>query len=85
MECDGREDYLRFRNIDECATACKRVATMFAFGTNDFDDDDGRCNNEGCVCLCEKSGTKQGTCEQKEHDGYRLYKYSNGKYHVFSK
>ena len=82
-ECKGSEVGHRLNSIDDCATACKGVASLFAFGTNDFENN--RCYNNGCDCLCETAATSQGTCEQKDHDGYRLYKYSDGKYHVFSR
>ena len=48
---------------------------MFAFGTNDFGKN--RCNDDGCRCLCETSATDEGTCNNVDHNGYRLYKYSN--------
>ena len=75
-ECSGSEiDADFFNTLDGCASHCKGKASMFAFGTNDYGND--RCNTEGCRCLCETSATEKGTCEIKDHDGYRLYRYPN--------
>ena len=63
----------KLRYIDECAASCESEATMFAFGTNDYDKD--RCENEKCECLCEKVASSYGTCKRQEHKGYRLYRY----------
>ena len=76
-ECDGSEiSKGKLPSVDDCASQCKGVSSMFAFGTNDFLKN--RCNKEGCNCLCETSATEEGTCERVDHNGYRLYKYSKG-------
>ena len=74
MECDGLElnkGYIA--NVKECAAKCTGVSTMFAFGTNDFDET--RCEDTGCRCLCETAATPNGTCSVVNHRGYRLYEY----------
>jgi hypothetical protein len=83
-ECGGSEvGKGKLPSVDDCASKCEGVASMFAFGTNDFGTD--RCNDEGCSCYCETSATEEGTCEREDHNGYRLYKYgisnSKGDYH----
>ena len=72
-------------SIDECANACEEPATMFTFGTKDFDYDsvgnEGSCSKYGCKCLCWYGIDATTTCPLKDHNGYRLYKYnlvSNG-------
>ena len=81
-ECSGSEITIgTLPTVDDCASQCKGEASMFAFGTNDYGT--YRCNDEGCQCLCETSATEKGTCTRADHDGYRLYKYSKGNYHVF--
>ena len=75
-ECSGSETLSGlFHEIDDCASQCEGVSSMFAFGTNDFGVI--RCYNDGCRCLCETSATPEGTCNIVGHNGYRLYKYSN--------
>ena len=66
-------DPLFFATIDECSEMCKKVSSMFAYGTNDYGTT--RCNSAGCTCLCETAASKDGTCSQTSHNGYRLYKY----------
>ena len=81
-ECDGSEiNKGKLPTVDDCASQCKEVASMFAFGTNDYGTD--RCNDDGCQCLCETSAREEGQCTRVNHNGYRLYKYSKGKYRVF--
>ena len=60
-------------SVGECAEACKGVAQMFIFGTNDFGN--ARCYTDGCNCICETSADDDGTCDIVQHDGYRLYKF----------
>ena len=73
-ECGGSEEYKgSMDSVDECAEACKGVASMFAFGTNDFGVD--RCNGNGCKCLCETGAVDGYPCDIVNHNGYRLYKY----------
>ena len=82
-ECSGSEtEKGTFHIIDNCASQCNGVASMFAFGTNDFGEP--RCYNNGCRCLCETSATAEGTCNKVNHKGYRLYRYSNqGDYYLY--
>ena len=83
-ECSGSESFIgEFPSISGCASQCKMVSSMFAFGTNDYGTE--RCNNDGCKCLCETSATEEGTCTIVNHNGYRLYKYSKGKRHAFGR
>ena len=74
-ECRGSETNKgKLPSVDACAAKCTGVSSMFAFGTNDYFTN--RCDkNSGCVCLCETSANDEGTCDTKEHKGYRLYKY----------
>ena len=60
-------------SIDKCAKACKGVASMFAFGTNDFGVP--RCYADGCTCLCETGASDDGTCSMVDHKGYHLYRF----------
>ena len=60
-------------SIDECAKTCNGVASMFAFGTNDFGVT--RCYSDGCTCLCETGAKDDGTCDAVDHSGFRLYRY----------
>ena len=81
MECGGEEiEYGYDANIasaEECANKCRKSSSMFAFGTNDFGDP--RCVTSGaCKCLCETSATKEGSCSQIFHRGYRLYRFRSG-------
>jgi len=73
-ECAGADGYVRLPTVDACASNCRGVASMFAFGTNDFGTP--RCDDGGCLCLCEKSARADGTCDQVNHNGYRLYTFA---------
>ena len=84
-ECDSTEIFKgKLPSVDNCASQCKGVASMFIFGTNDYGTD--RCNDDGCSCYCETSATEEGTCNRKNHNGFRLYKFgitnSKGQYYV---
>ena len=61
-------------SIDQCAIACKDLASMFAFGTNAFGRD--RCHRDGCKCVCQLGARYDGTCDVKEHMGYNLYRFT---------
>ena len=68
-------------SIYDCANACEEPATMFTFGTNDFDyydsvSDENKCNEYGCRCYCWYGTDATTTCPIKDHIGYRLYKYN---------
>ena len=75
-------------SIDDCANACEEPATMFTFGTKDFDNYDSvsnenTCNEYGCRCHCWYGIDATSTCPLNAHNGYRLYKYNlvaNGKF-----
>ena len=83
-ECGGSEiNQGGFKGVEDCASICKGVASMFAFGTNDYLNN--RCYSEGCKCLCETAASDEGTCSQVAHNGFRLYKYEKGNYHIFCK
>ena len=74
QECGGEEEFIgRLESVEKCAEACTGVASMFIFGTNDFGKN--RCNRKGCKCYCETSAATDGTCNMKNHRGYRLYRY----------
>ena len=74
QECGGKEELMgRLESVEECAEACTGVSSMFIFGTNDFGKK--RCNWKGCKCYCETSAAADGTCNVKNHRGYRLYRY----------
>ena len=83
-ECGGSEVWKgHLPIVDDCASECKGIASMFAFGTNDFKNN--RCEQKGCACYCETSATEKATCNTVDHNGYRLYKYSDGDNHLPSK
>ena len=86
-ECSGSENYKGYlQSVKECASTCEGIASMFAFGTNDFGV--SRCTEEGCKCLCETGATESGICDRQSHYGFRLYQYSVpplGYYHLFHK
>ena len=83
-ECGGSEENQgKFKGVEDCASKCKGVASMFAVGTNDYFTN--RCSSEGCQCLCETAASDEGTCSQVTHKGYRLYKYEKGNYLIFGK
>jgi len=46
---------------------------MFIFGTNDYGDE--RCWDGKCTCICETAAADDGTCNNIENNGYRLFKY----------
>ena len=78
-ECSGSEVVKgKIKTINECANSCKGVASMFAYGTNDFNNN--RCNTDGCHCLCENVADADGTCTTSNNSGYRLYRLTGGKY-----
>ena len=73
-ECAGSENsYYDISTVGECSKRCKNQSSMFAYGTNDYGTT--RCSSIGCTCLCETAASKDGTCSQTSHNGYRLYKY----------
>ena len=73
-ECSGDEiSKGRMVSPGECGSACNGVASMFAFGTNDFGVP--RCDGNGCQCLCETAAADDGTCDSVQHKGYRLYRF----------
>ena len=75
-ECGGTEvSKGNVDSIDKCAIVCNGVASMFAFGTNDFGVT--RCHADGCTCLCETGAKVDGTCNMVSHKGYHLYRYGN--------
>ena len=82
-ECTGQDERWigKVQDVETCATSCKGVSSMFIFGTNDFGE--GRCNKDGCNCMCERSAWPNGTCAMFDPDkyekGYRLFKYDEGK------
>ena len=81
-ECTGSESgkgYLP--SIEDCASHCTGIASMFIFGTNDYGTT--RCNENGCQCYCETSATTDGECDQTTHNGFRLYKYGNQGNYLF--
>ena len=77
MECMGSEVYYDASSIDDCAIKCEGIAEMFIFGTNDFGYSDKCFDNGLCNCYCETSSSYDGTCQQKSHNGYRLFKYKD--------
>lgn len=73
-ECDGSEAWKgRQYTVDQCASQCKGVSSLFIFGTNDYSDN--RCFDNGCDCYCETSARSDGTCPRIAHNGFRLYKF----------
>ena len=67
-------DPVDFATIDECSEKCKKLSTMFAYGTNDL----GRsgCMNDLCKCLCINSDVDK-TCESINQEEYWFYKFKN--------
>ena len=83
QECGDAELFKgEMDSIGECAEACKDVAKMFIFGTNDFGNN--RCYEDGCNCFCETSAEDNGTCNIVQNDGYRLYKFIQPSKYWFS-
>ena len=83
-ECSGGEIKKgRLTAVDDCGMKCKGVASMFAYGTNDFGKN--RCYDDGCECLCETAATDEQTCNIVDHKGYRLYKFPHGDYSICHK
>ena len=81
VECNGAEIYHRnVKDVASCAGVCKNVSSLFVYGTNEFGTN--RCkipsNPEGCACGCETAATSDGTCETKDHYGFKLYKFDIG-------
>ena len=75
MECKGSEiGKARQPTVSDCAAACKGISSMFAYGTDDYGGDQ-RCFDDGCKCYCETAADRDGSCQQKNTNGYRLYKY----------
>ena len=73
-ECSGKSKGLGMMStIGECARECKKIASMFAYGTNDFGTE--RCYDQKCKCMCEPTASAGGTCNHKINNGYRLYRY----------
>jgi len=74
-ECGGEEVHAGyFATVEECASACKGVAPMFIFGTNDFGTE--RCDENGiCRCYCETAAEPNASCSEIRHEGYVLYRY----------
>ena len=73
-ECNGPEIWAgKLKSLEDCATACRGIASMFIYGTTDFGTK--RCDSEGCNCVCE-TPARSGACEEVDHKGYRLYKYT---------
>ena len=79
-ECKGTEtNEGKMNSIDDCANACRKKSSMFVFGTNDFGGNG--CDNKGCKCRCETGANADGSCENVQNKGYRLYRISSlGKY-----
>ena len=75
-KCEGQEITAGiFNSITDCASICRGISTLFAFGTNDFGGI--QCESGGFRCLCETSASKEGTCKKVENKNYRLYMYQN--------
>ena len=79
MECIGSEQIFghssEMKLVHECARACEGSASMFAYGKGE------RCDSDGCMCLCETSAAKDGSCTQRELPDYTLYRFtSSGEY-----
>ena len=73
-ECSGPEMVAgKLKTLADCAQACRGIASMFLYGTTDFGTK--RCDSEGCNCVCE-TNARSGDCEEVDHKGYRLYKYT---------
>ena len=69
-----------FSSLEECASSCEKISSMFAFGTNEYGTD--RCKEDEedgttCKCICETAATSDGVCNQISHSGYRLYTYKH--------
>ena len=67
-------------STEDCGSECRRISSMFMFGTNDLGGN--ACtlniyNNTECECYCVASATVQETCTTTEKNHYRLYRYLN--------
>ena len=80
-ECGGSEiSKGTKKTLSDCAKTCQGLSSMFIYGTNDFGEDKCKTNGtEDCPCYCETSYNKAGECKMVENNGYRLYKYKDGK------
>ena len=90
-KCKGNEvDMGRFLHIEDCARSCRKLSSMFKFGTNDYDSkqcdvvyvtrDSVRYEAvKQCSCKCETAATSDGQCNLKIDDGFRLFRFKKGK------
>ena len=63
-------------SIEHCAASCYGRATMFTYGTNEFQTQ--RCYDiNQCECYCWPGASMDGVCDRKSHKGYRLYKLAS--------
>ena len=75
--CPSFGDYKGRQNtVDSCGSACKGVASMFIFGTNDLEGV-GCYSGFGCDCYCATGATDQGTCTTVENNWTHLYRFLN--------
>ena len=77
-ECDGSEIWKpKTSDLESCAQSCRGISSMFLYGTNDFGSI--RCYTDGCSCVCETAAMPDGTCSRIGNNGWKLYKYEEGK------
>ena len=86
-ECTGSEIYAgKFDRIEQCFQKCKRISSIFAWGTNEFGTI--RCDENDemgpCKCLCETAAKPGGSCTQTSHNGYRIYRLTPGVFPNFN-
>ena len=83
QECSGGKETFkgRFKNVGECAAACRGESQLFIYGTNDYGNN--RCNSTGfCKCYCEHN-SEEFRCPTTSHTGYRLYAFVGKLYCLF--
>ena len=63
-------------SIEHCAASCYGRATMFTYGTNEFQKQ--RCwGINQCECYCWPGASIDGVCDRSSHKGYNLYKLAS--------
>ena len=73
-EAIERGNIARTRKIDDCATTCRGVSQIFAYGTNDFGGNgchEGLCK---CHCIDELNYDK---CKIMNYNDYWFFKFND--------
>ena len=65
-------------SVESCGLACKGVASIFLYGTNDYVGG----KSDSADCYCETDATDQGTCNTTKNGPFRMYRYLNSGVYV---